>query len=111
MVLFRDIRQGQEVGERSRDRNGILHRHRPQKISKLVDVLPALLPPRLREGPHAFDGVQQIFSGALAQRLTKDVAEEVHIVTQRLVGIERHFPIIDMLLRVVRTDDAERLAG
>src|SRR5438046_3124417 len=70
-----------------------------------------VLPPCLGQRPHTLDGAKEIVSRALAQCLAENVAEEVHVITQRFVRVQRHFPIIDMLLPVIGTDDAETLGG
>ena len=98
MVLFRDIRERQKMRERPGNRNCVFDTHRSKQLAQFIDILGTPVSSGLCERPHSLHSVKEIFPGALAERPAEEVAQQMHVVSERFVRVLRHFPIIDMLL-------------
>ena len=81
MVLFGDVGEREEMGERPRHRHRRFDREVAEHAGQRVDVARAVGPHVLRQRPHAFDGLVQLLPLTLSQRLPEQLPKQTHIVS------------------------------
>ena len=88
VMLFGDVGEMQEVRERTRHRKRLVDRHPAELIGKNPEIV--LIPgsAALCEGTNALDPLEQRPPGMRLKRLTEQLPQQPHVVTQRLVRID-----------------------
>lgn len=103
VVLLSNVGEVKEVGERTCDRQRSIHRQ-PRKLGrKHFEVLHPLGSRMLRQRPDTFDGAEQVVALDRPKRCAQQLAQQAHVVAQRLVRIVCHVSEITRGKRSGRT--------
>ena len=90
VMLLGDVGEMQKLAERAGDRDRVLERHPPKLVGEQTEILVMAGSGALRQGPHALDRAEHPFAGVFLQRLAEQLAEQPHVLPQRLVRIRIH---------------------
>ena len=87
VMLLRDVRQGQKLGERPRDRYRRRQRQMAQTIGQLRKRRRVAAMRALRQRARVLDQLEQRLAFEVLERLAEEIAQQPDIVAQCLVGI------------------------
>jgi hypothetical protein len=95
VVLLGDIGEVEKMGERPGDRSRRGDRHLAKKLGDVVEIGIVARPAgALGRLAHAFHALEQRLALMVAERQPEQLAQEPHVIPQRLVGIGRHRRIV-----------------
>src|SRR5215203_4960320 len=95
MMLFRDIRERQEMSEGARDGERRRYRHLAKQLVDVLD-LTVVRSCAFCELAYLFDACEELLSLGMSKNAAEHLPEQAHVVSQRLMRIGTHHRILSV---------------